>query len=284
MPEFTQITDQFRFIPDWRIDDLMISYAPAGGSVGPHLDQYDVFLLQAEGQRHWHISDHIIEDEIFIDGLDIRVLEEFKADQDWVLTPGDMVYMQPKFAHHGIAVNDCLTYSIGFRANSHEELATAYSDHLINKIDNTLRYNAIDFQDHAGEITDNSIAQLSTILNDALAINTRTIEEWFGQFITEQKIEVDTFSEHPVLTIVTVFDFLQSNKILTKHPAIRFAFIKKAADALLFINGKKYNTNLELAQLLCDQRTLDCTLLSAVIKTTQEKDIIVDCINLGYLY
>lgn len=122
LPEFAEIIEPFRFIPDWRIDDLMISYAVEGGSVGPHVDAYDVFLLQAQGQRRWQISTQTCTADNFIPDIDLRIMQSFSAEQEWVLEPGDLLYLPPDLPHYGVALGECMTYSIGFRAPSRADL------------------------------------------------------------------------------------------------------------------------------------------------------------------
>jgi 50S ribosomal protein L16 3-hydroxylase len=117
----------FDFISYDRIDDLMVSYAPAGGGVGPHVDSYDVFLLQGTGSRRWQISAQ--PDLTWVKDAPLKILKNFKAEQEWVLEAGDMLYLPPGYAHSGVAQSDCLTWSIGFRAPAREELAGAYLDY-----------------------------------------------------------------------------------------------------------------------------------------------------------
>jgi 50S ribosomal protein L16 3-hydroxylase len=116
-----QLAQQFRFVPDARMDDVMISYATDGGGVGPHFDSYDVFLLQAHGQRRWRIGRH--KDLTLQDGVPLKILAHFEHEQEFILNPGDMLYLPPLFAHDGDAVGECMTYSIGFRAPRAGELA-----------------------------------------------------------------------------------------------------------------------------------------------------------------
>ncbi len=111
---------RFRFVPDARLDDLMVSYASDGGGVGPHVDSYDVFLLQAWGRRRWRISRQ--RDLAQVPGVPLKLLANFRADEEWVLEPGDMLYLPPGVAHDGVALGECLTYSIGFRAPTWQEL------------------------------------------------------------------------------------------------------------------------------------------------------------------
>lgn len=133
LPEFTEIIEPFRFIPDWRIDDLMISYAVDGGSVGPHVDAYDVFLLQAQGQRRWQISSQTCVEDNFIPDIDLRIMQSFTAEEEWVLEPGDMLYLPPDVPHYGVAVGECMTYSIGFRAPSRADLLEDLLGHILEQ-------------------------------------------------------------------------------------------------------------------------------------------------------
>ncbi|WP_088279454.1 cupin domain-containing protein [Ideonella sp. A 288] len=116
-----QMLSRFRFVPASRLDDLMISYATDGGGVGPHLDSYDVFLLQVHGRRRWRIGP--VADGSLVDGLPVKILRHFEPTQDLVLDPGDMLYLPPLWGHDGIAVGECMTCSVGFRAATATELA-----------------------------------------------------------------------------------------------------------------------------------------------------------------
>ena len=127
--EAHDLLQHFAFLPYSRIDDLMVSYASKGGGVGPHFDSYDVFLLQGSGRRRWQISAQ--RDQTLLPGMPLKILKHFKAEQEWVLDEGDMLYLPPGFAHNGIAESDdCVTWSIGFRAPTYQELLDAYLDDL----------------------------------------------------------------------------------------------------------------------------------------------------------
>ena len=117
-----ELLNHFRFVPDARLDDLMISYATDGGGVGPHLDSYDVFLLQVHGRRRWRIGP--VTDDRFLDDLPVRILQNFQPNETWDLEPGDMLYLPPRWGHDGIALGECMTCSIGFKAPLRGELAS----------------------------------------------------------------------------------------------------------------------------------------------------------------
>ncbi len=114
------LLSRFRFVPDARLDDLMVSFATDGGGVGPHVDSYDVFLLQAFGRRRWRLSRQ--RNLRAKPGSPISVVEGFRASSEWVLDAGDMLYLPPGIAHEGTAIGECMTYSIGFRAPSYQQL------------------------------------------------------------------------------------------------------------------------------------------------------------------
>jgi len=116
-----ELLQQFRFVPDARLDDLMISYASDGGGVGPHFDHYDVFLLQAHGRRRWRIGRQ--KDLTLVPDVPLKLLQNFEPEQEFVLEPGDMLYLPPKWAHDGVAEGECMTWSIGFRSPQAGELA-----------------------------------------------------------------------------------------------------------------------------------------------------------------
>jgi 50S ribosomal protein L16 3-hydroxylase len=129
---------QFRFISDARLDDLMISYATDGGGVGPHFDSYDVFLLQAYGRRLWRIGNQ--SDLDLVEGLPLKILRDFRPEQEFVLEPGDMLYLPPHYAHDGTAIGECMTCSIGFRSPSYQELGEAFLEFMMDSIDLPGRY------------------------------------------------------------------------------------------------------------------------------------------------
>jgi 50S ribosomal protein L16 3-hydroxylase len=129
---------QFRFVPDARLDDLMISFATDNGGVGPHFDSYDVFLLQAQGKRRWRIGAQ--QDLTLVDGVPLKILANFTPEQEFVLEPGDMLYLPPQYAHDGVAEGECMTYSIGFRSPAYQELGEAFLQFMADSIELPGRY------------------------------------------------------------------------------------------------------------------------------------------------
>jgi len=168
IPQLQELIDNFSFIPNWRFDDVMISYAPKDGSVGPHKDTYDVFLLQAHGQRHWHIADYPTTKNDLISDIDCRILKTFTSQQDWILNPGDILYLPPGVIHHGIAVNDCLTYSFGFKAGTSGDLLAGILPYAMESRQLNHYYQDPDLkiQLSSGEISENALNKMEQQLQD----------------------------------------------------------------------------------------------------------------------
>lgn len=194
LPEAEALLKLFRFIPHTRLDDLMVSFAPDGGGVGPHFDSYDVFLLQGPGKRVWQISKQ--KNRELIPDAPLRILKNFKAEQEWVLEPGDMLYLPPNYAHYGVAINDCITYSIGFRAASHQELIQQFliylQDHL--QIDGIYTDPDLILAKHPAQISKDMVSKVADILKK-IHFDKKDIENFLGNYLSEPKSNI--FFESP---------------------------------------------------------------------------------------
>ena len=179
----------FAFIPHARIDDVMVSYAVPGGSVGPHVDSYDVFLLQGRGRRRWQISRQ--KDHAFVPGLDLRILERFAPESEWVLESGDLLYLPPGVAHHGVAESECLTWSIGFRAPSDRELVAGFLDYLHERLEPVGQYADPGAAPalHPGEVPAALEGHIARVL-DAIRWTPDQAREFAGRFLSEPKASV----------------------------------------------------------------------------------------------
>jgi 50S ribosomal protein L16 3-hydroxylase len=189
----------FDFISHARVDDVMVSYAPPGGSVGPHLDSYDVFLLQGLGRRRWQISRQA--DRSFVPGIDLKILRHFAPESEWVLEAGDMLYLPPGVAHHGVAESECLTWSIGFRAPSDAELVTGFLDFLRDRLEPAGRYGDPGEPPvtHAGEIPARLLEHASGALR-SIRWTPDDLHEFVGRFLSEPRANVFFEPPRPALT------------------------------------------------------------------------------------
>ncbi|TDJ73486.1 cupin domain-containing protein [Pseudomonas putida] len=237
VPEVAELLEHFRFLPSWRIDDVMISFAAPGGSVGPHFDNYDVFLLQGHGKRNWKIGQMCNSDSPLLEHADLRILAEFEQSGEWTLEPGDMLYLPPRLAHYGVAEDDCLTYSVGFRAPSAAEVLTHFTDFLSQFLPDEERYSDADAQPVSDphQIQHDALDRLKALLAEHMG-DERLLLTWFGQFMTEPRYPEQVSGEE--LSEEELIDSLQQGAILIRNPSARMAWSEVDDNLLLFASGQ----------------------------------------------
>ena len=244
------LLQQFSFIPNWRLDDLMISYAEPGGSVGPHVDQYDVFLLQAEGSRRWQIASDF--DPTLLENCPLNVLRDFNAEQDWLLEAGDMLYLPPNIAHHGVAVTAGMTWSIGARAPSAADLLQGLGEWLAFSDDQGGRFSDPDLSapQRAGEIDAGALAglrhTLSGVIGDEAGMN-----EFLGQFMSRFRLAHEPVAVDSQWSAEQVKAALEEGQSLFRNPWTRLNWIATPTGARLFAAGQAINCETWLAESLC---------------------------------
>lgn len=245
---------QFRFVPDARLDDLMISFATDGGGVGPHFDSYDVFLLQAQGRRRWRISAQ--QDLSIVEGLPLKILSHFVADEEFVLEPGDMLYLPPQYAHDGVAEGDCMTYSIGFRSPSYQEMGEAFLQFMADSIDLPGRYADPDLQlaKNPAEIPKAMLASLTEELNK-VRFTEEDITIFMGEHLSEPKHNVFfTGPEKPL----TMGRFLMSARKRGVKLSLKSLMLYRGEH--VFINGESFAVDKQdkvVLDVLANARALD---------------------------
>ncbi len=270
----SELLESFSFIPRWRIDDLMISYATVGGGVGPHYDNYDVFLLQAGGTRRWEIGGVESSQSPRIPEIPLMILSEFEASQSYELQPGDMLYLPPQIAHNGIASSpDCITYSIGFRAPSDAEMLRSFSDQIGEKLSSEARYTDpnLAIASNPGAIDPAAITQVRSRLG-ALLDDPEALAHWFGQYVSEAKYPEDCFQPDEIETAHWL-ESIDPDEGVYALPNARLLYIERPNALLLFCNGTELDTtgcHQEWIKQLCDKRAsgpieisrAHCTLIS----------------------
>lgn len=251
VPEVAALIEPFRFVPDWRIDDVMVSLAANGGGVGPHFDQYDVFLVQGSGRRRWRLGPRCDAKSALLPHDELRLLAGFEAVEEHILEPGDILYVPPGVAHDGIAESDdCMTYSIGFRAPSRSELVSHFCDHVVDALVDDDRYADPDLRPQAnpGEIAPAALARLQAMVTETLQ-NPDAFARWFGAYVTAPKYpELDWAPDKPIAH-AELRRRLDAGEPLSRNPASRFAFIRDGAErVLLFVDGECHACTGELAR------------------------------------
>lgn len=245
------LMQQFDFIPRWRLDDLMISYAATGGSVGPHVDQYDVFLLQAEGKRRWQIARSF--DPALLTDCPLNVLNQFEPEQEWVLEPGDMLYLPPNVAHHGIALEPGMTWSIGSRAPSMADLLQGWGEWLAFSDDQGGRYTDPGMQAavRAGEIDRTALQNLRKLMLEGIDTS-ENLDNYLAAFMSRFRLAHDPMPPPANLSAEDLLDALKGEARLQRNPWTRLTWIENAEGARLYAAGQAYDCSVRLAESLCD--------------------------------
>ncbi len=287
VPDIADLLEHFRFLPRWRIDDVMVSYAPDGGNVGAHIDNYDVFLLQAAGKREWRIASQPVHQEELVSGLDVRVLANFEADQTWILEPGDMLYLPPRIPHHGIAVGECMTFSIGFRAPSHAEVIATILGAALDEADIETLYADPDMEpaEHPALIGPDAVVRIRRILDSQLT--DAKLLRWFGELVTEPKRGEFVIPADEKWSVEALREAVVSGAALDRVDPNRFAFAPlDDGSALLFAHGEAIEVDRQIAQvapLISGDDPLDAHTLADFLQDEAFAKLLARLVNDGHL-
>lgn len=288
-PEVAEVLEHFKFLPNWRIDDVMISYAAPGGGVGPHYDNYDVFLLQAEGLRRWKIGQMCDAESMLLEHPDLKILADFQETDEWVLEPGDLLYLPPRLAHWGIAENNCMTWSVGFRAPSSAEVVSHYADFVARFLPDDQRYSDADMSaiTNPSYIRAEDIQRLRQLLNQELS-DDRMLLTWFGQFMTEPRYP--EMLEGAEISTAELQQVLQDGAIFTRNPTARFAWshiqLETEPAAIFFVSGHSRILSehlIHLLDLLCNAEALYLENLTPWLQDAEATTLLCELIKQGSL-
>lgn len=289
LPEIAPLLTLLDFLPAWRLDDVMASVAPPGGSVGPHFDQYDVFLLQVSGRRSWQVSERF--DPTLRPDTDLSILEHFQPEQQWELEPGDMLYVPPQVAHYGVATTDCVTYSLGCRAPSVAEVITHFASERITTLDQRLpesdRYRdpagAIRRKDERGGIRQNELAEVHSLLDVHLSWTADDIAKGFTQLMSQPKA---LFAQPPEELTDAEADELRSEaRSFRRRKGSRWIHAPLTTGHCLAVNGQHWTTDegsLSALEQLCTAPSLHQSELAAIERAVG-RNLVGDLLRLGWL-
>jgi 50S ribosomal protein L16 3-hydroxylase len=253
------LLSRFDFLPRWRIDDVMVSFAAPGGSVGAHVDQYDVFLLQGLGRRRWQIDAGKNPDTTFRDDVELKLLRQFHPSHEWILEPGDMLYLPPGMPHHGVALDACLTFSVGMRAPARSELLLDFAEFLAESMPESQRYADPDLTPAAdsGEIDAAALKRVARALAPFVAPETATLRRSFGRFITRYRSAGGVIAPPRAASPVQIAARLAAGAQLLRHPFTRMAWARAGKAAELFVDGDMSTCTVATARAICGADPID---------------------------
>jgi 50S ribosomal protein L16 3-hydroxylase len=274
----------FRFLPAHILDDIMVSFAPEGGSVGPHFDYYDVFLVQGLGARSWKIGQQCDSSSPVSIHSQLLILDNFIEVQSFDLKTGDVLYLPPKVAHWGIALEDCITYSVGFRTPSVSQSIIAFTDALTETLEEDKRL-SFNNSNNPYEINASTIADLKKQLQTEL-LNDNKLIEWYGKFATEPKNENTIVPLENQLSEQTLLQKLKKGYALLKNEGSRFIFQEETIYKL-FVDGESYaleKKHAELMHFLCEGTSYHGENIILYFEEKPLADLLVTLVNKGSLY
>lgn len=286
LPDAEKLIQCFDFIPRWRFDDVMVSYATPGGGVGPHIDLYDVFICQGSGRRRWRVGDRGPHKE-FAAHPALLHTEAFEPIIDVELLPGDILYLPPGYPHDGVTLEASMSFSVGYRTASAKDMVSALADHLI---DNELGCEQIEDPDRelsqqSGRVNATDLARIKAQL--LATLDDKLISEFSGRYLTNSKCELDLPDEEQGFQCDDVLDMLKQYE-LTRLGGLRMLYFDtSASQGIFYINGEEVTLPLELADvipMLCDNQMLSDTSLAPWLTNPTFVEQLTDWVNCGYWY
>lgn len=282
-----RLVTPFRQLPNWLFDDLMISYSTPGGGVGPHIDQYDVFIIQGSGKRHWRVGPKSDDYEEKCRHPALRQIEDFEPIIDETLEPGDILYIPPGFPHDGYAIETSMSFSVGFRSPKKQELLSSFADFVIaNEIGDSHYHNPdLPARENCGAILDTEYRDLEGMMRSLLDEPER-LKQWMGEYLSNSRHELDIISAEPPWQISETYQFLEEGEIIKRLGGLR-AFYYPEQPHILYINGERFELPSECghaAGYLCDEEQITRELLGKQLDHPAFMALLTQLINLGYWY
>lgn len=282
IPEVYQLLNHFDFIPQWRIDDVMISFASLHGSVGPHYDNYDVFLYQAKGRRQWSLTSKHCNETNYVENLELRIMKEFDIEEQLILEEGDMLYLPPHIGHYGISQSEeCMTYSFGYRSYQGQEMLDSLGDFISEKEAFKALYRDPNWSDlkNTSEIIQPAWANAQALLHE-LINDEDLMKSWFGSFATrldsqaEQELPMQ-LEEDELVDLPDFIEALQESLGFIRDESCRFAYLAQS-ECQLFINGCEWDitgVSLDLVRQVANLRFISIEVLQPFIENNNDNQV-----------
>lgn len=291
VPEVARLLSHFDCIPQWRVDDVMVSYAVQHGSVGPHYDNYDVFLYQAQGQRRWALTTKQCNVANSVPNSVLRIMAQFEVEEEYILEPGDMLYLPAHVGHHGVSLSpDCMTYSFGYRSYQGQELWDSFGEYLSEKMQVTGLYQDPDWSSlpATSEIPSAAYQQAKNLMLTLLE-NEQIMQQWFGCFATQIDQQAEQDMPEPLLDeeaghCDAFIALIQQSCDLERDPTCRIAYVEQPFQ--LFINGCEWDSQgvtPELMKYVANNRYLERTILTPFLTSQANQLFLYELWRLQWL-
>ncbi len=284
IPTTQALLAELDFLPSWRVDDIMASYAVVGGSVGPHFDSYDVFLVQVEGKRRWQISENFDGASLRTD-TDLSILSEFHAEQEWELEPGDILYLPPRVAHYGVATSPCMTFSLGCRAPSSSELLIQVASDFVEQASSRQVYadRELVMPQHRHKLGADAIGRARTALLPAFSPTDEQLTRSFAKLVTRPKALFASEFDADELSDAEVDEALATNGLLRRRKGSRWLYAPLRGRVYLYVNEREFDCGVDesFAEQLCRQPAPEAPVWRAWMQNEVRKAVLRDLVRWG---
>ncbi|MGS0680171.1 ribosomal protein uL16 3-hydroxylase [Shewanella sp. 125m-7] len=284
-PDSADFINAFRFIPDWRFDDLMVSFATPGGGVGAHIDNYDVFIIQGEGQRHWTVGERGQYAPKNNDPT-TPLIDGFEPIIDVVLEKGDVLYIPPGYPHQGQTLTMAMSYSIGFRAPSQQELFSEIADALIDNNTGLKRFTSTNEPTLASQVSQAHQQDLMALVSE-LASSPQSYQAILGKMLSQNRFELDICEPEDAYTIEELSDYIEQGAQLYRIGGLKLLKLENDSVSRLFINGEafEYSEEIELdVQQLSEHFYFSNEQAAKLLQTSATQALLLSLLNRGYFY
>lgn len=282
-PAASELAACFRFLPDWRFDDLMASFAAPGGGVGPHVDNYDVFIIQGQGRRRWLVGGQGEHKPREGSGA-LALVADFEPVLEVEMEPGDLLYIPPGYPHCGQALVPSLSYSVGFRAPSQQELLCQLADQLQENGDGNERFTSDSEPEQASLISGDHQQGLARLMIQLLS-TPETLRPMLGTLLSQNRFELDPLPPHTPLDLPQLIDALDQGEELVRIGGLKVVHLEGDRPGSLYLDGHHWQLNTQAQALpLREQARLDSVTLAPLLADEEDSATLLEFINLGYWY
>lgn len=288
VPRVARLIEPFRFIPNWRFDDVMVSYAAPGGGVGAHVDRYDVFLVQGPGSRIWRVGDEPLLQPRSLDHADLNLLAAFEPAFEWEVATGDMVYIPPLFGHDGVAVEESVTYSVGFRLPAVRDILLSFVSEHVEHIaaERLLRAPLRAASENPGLIDADTLDAVRAVVR-AIAYDEVAIDRWFGRYLTARGASATAADVVPDLAIEEMETALRDGATLHRPSPLDILYaLHPDGGATLFANGQEFGLEKEtlpLVSLVSGRQQLDSEAMAPFLEEPACTRLVARLLEAGVL-